>query len=140
MIALLADPPSAGDARHFAFVIGLLEVGVGPVVAMMSAGSGQLVRGRVLHRLTVRRSALHAIEGSIVPWVHAADLALLQGPRTPASCAAARRALGAGLALVGPHWLARDHPDLAGTRVFTTDGRARSLLPALLRAMPSGRV
>jgi len=135
VVALLADPPSDGDARHFAFVLGLVEVGVGPVVALMSAGSTQLLRGRRLHRLAVRRSALHVVAGSVLPHLDAADVAMLQGPRHPASIAAARQALARGIPIVGPTWLEAQFPESLDNRVFTTDGRMRSMLPAMLRAI-----
>lgn len=139
VVALLADPPAEGDARRFAFVLGVVEVGVGPVVAVMSAGSSQLVRGRSLHRLAVRRSALQVVRGSVVPWLPGADVALVEGARTNASAWAARHALSLGVTLVGPSWLDAEFPREAGSRVFTTDGRMRSMLPAMLRAIEASR-
>lgn len=139
VIVLLADPPSAGDAREFAFTLGVVEVGIGPVIALMSSGSVQLVRGRSLHRLAVRRSALHVVRGSVVPHLPGADVALVHGPRGDAVAWACRHALNLGLTLVGPPWLESEFPAAAGSRVFTTDGRMRSLLPAMLRGIAASR-
>lgn len=140
VVALLADPAEHGDAREFAFAMGLIEVGIGPLIGVMSSGSAQLLRGRRFHRLTVRRSPLLVVRGSIVPWLAGADVAVLRGTRAAGSLAAARTALAAGLRVVGPRWLASEHPDLVGARVFATDGRTRSMLPALLRAIGAGGV
>lgn len=139
LIVLLADPPRAGDARRFAFGLGLAEVGVGIFGAVVGSGSDQLDRARRFHRLAARRSPLHVVEGSTLPWLPAADVAVLHGRRGPGSLAAARTAIRLGIPLVGPEWLADEAPALVGSVVFTTDGRARSLLPALLLALRAAK-
>lgn len=134
VVALLADPPSAGDARRFVFNLGLMEVGIGPVLGVASGGSFALDRARRLHRLSVRRSPLVIIGGSVVPWLGAADLAVLEGDSHHARLAAGL-ALAQGLTLVAPAWLGELHPEHVGHRLHLTDGRTRTMLPALLRAL-----
>ena len=140
LLVLLADPPAAADARDFAFLVALLEVGVGPVAALLPAGARSLLRARRFERIAIKRSALHIVEASTLDWLDAADAAILRGPRTAASLAAAHAALARNLPLVAPDWLAPITADLQSTpapppRVFTTDGRTRTLLPAALRAL-----
>ncbi|MEZ6233296.1 MAG: hypothetical protein R3B68_03815 [Phycisphaerales bacterium] len=140
LLVLLADPPAAADARDFAFLVALLEVGVGPIAALLPAGARSLLRARRFERTAIKRSALHIVEASTLDWLDAADAAILRGPRTAASLAAAHAALARDLPLVAPEWLAPIATDLQSTtshqpRVFTTDGRTRTLLPAALRAL-----
>lgn len=140
LLVLLADPPAAADARDFAFLVALLEVGVGPIAALLPAGARSLLRASRFERTAIKRSALHIVEASTLDWLDAADAAILRGPRTAASLAAAHAALARDLPLVAPEWLAPIAADLQPTtsqqpRVFTTDGRTRTLLPAALRAL-----
>jgi hypothetical protein len=71
----------------------------------------------------------------VLPWLGAADAALLEGPDGLASRAAAAHAIRLGVPLVAPDWLNAAHKPTANQHVHTTDGRTRTLLPAMLLAL-----
>ncbi|MCA9287953.1 MAG: hypothetical protein KDA05_05170 [Phycisphaerales bacterium] len=140
LLVLLADPPAAADARDFAYLLGMLEIAVGPLTALIPAAARAVRRAQRFDRLAIKRSTLHFIESSTLDWLDAADAAVLRGPRSAASIAAAHAALARGLPLVAPVWVAPTaadptRSDADAPRLFISDGRARTMLPASLRAL-----
>jgi hypothetical protein len=128
VMALLADPPSLGDARRFAYLAGLLGVGGVRTVGVIHSASAQVRRALRYHRECQRAWRMIVIDGplaSVLPGCDAAMIDTVVLPTHPlrplattgpapltADALAAPLALAAGVPLVVPRSTLAD--DLLG--------------------------
>lgn len=97
VIALLADPPTAADARAFAFMLGLLHLAGGGdtrVIGVVPRGVGQGRRGARFVRAHGRRWGLVEWDGPMSALAPAADLAMWSPPTDSGLLTAAYAAAG----------------------------------------------
>lgn len=98
LIALLADPPRAADARAFSFMLGLLHLAGARVIGVVPRGVGQGRRGARFVRAHGRRWGLVEWDGPMSVLAPATDLAMWSPPNDSGLVAAAYA--GAGIPIV----------------------------------------
>lgn len=80
MVALLADPARLGDARRFAYMIGLLDVAEMPIAGLIDPRAAHLVRARRFHAEARVRWRLRVCPGPLAGALHACELAVVVPP------------------------------------------------------------
>lgn len=76
VVGLLADPPSEGDARLFAWVMGMVHVSGARALGVASSGSWQTRRAARYLRLHKRDWDVRLCDGPALAWLPACDIAV----------------------------------------------------------------
>ena len=139
VVALLADPPTTGDARQFIFLIGLLDIAGTTISGLVDARSASLARARRFHaraqinwRLLVARRAVPSL---IAACDAAAVVARATDPHGPPPSALIAAAHASGVPVVAAASIVqgRLYPDEARDDCAASLGSANAIAGALLR-------
>lgn len=147
VVGLLADPPSRGDARRFAYLAGLLGVGGVRTVAVVHASNAQVRRALRFHRECQRAWRMIVVSTPLAGVLPACDAALLDTVVLPthplraipgidpaplsADALAADLARAAGVPLVVPRVpLARELTDAGHSPIIAAGDTALALASA----------
>lgn len=138
-VALLADPPSAGDARQFIFLVGLLDIAGTTICGLVDARSASLPRARRFHaraqinwRLLVTRRAIPSL---IAACDAAAVVARPTDTHAPPPAALIAAAHATGVPVVAATRIVQEplYPDEARDHCAAALGSANAIAGALLR-------
>jgi hypothetical protein len=152
VLALLADPPEAGDARRFAYLAGLLSVGGAPTVALVHERSAQLRRGARFVRECGRLWRILPFAGPLATALPACDAAVVDSrvhrthpllyppagsvPEPTADALAVSLAVNLGVPVVVPRLSLADELQAAGIPVIrAADASCLSLAAAIFPFM-----
>jgi len=103
-VALVADPPSDGNARRFVYLLGLLHVGGRRIIGLVPEGCSSLDRAARYTRAHGKRWGLIPVRGPMSRALAGADVAAIDESRPDAAglLALVARAAGVSVVTIGP--------------------------------------